>query len=161
MVPGEATLRRALVGVDGDQLDTAISAWITHHLTPDTSDQVTSDQVTSEGRLAAIAVDGKTLRGTVGRSGGAGVHLLAALTHHRGTVAGQRHVPIGSSEIAWFAPLLDGIDLTGVVVTADALHTTRDHATYLTDRGADHVFTVVFTVKKNQHRLHGRLAAVS
>jgi predicted transposase YbfD/YdcC len=149
VVPGEATLRRVLVRVDGDGLDTAISAWIEHSTPgPDPGEGVDG--------LVAIAVDGKTLRGTVARAGGAGVHLLAALAHQRGTVVGQRHVPIGSSEIAWFQPLLAGIDLTGVVVTADALHTTRDHATYLTGRGADYVSIV----KKNQHRLHDRLAAL-
>jgi predicted transposase YbfD/YdcC len=44
-----------------------------------------------------------------------------------------------------------------VVVTADALHTTRDNARYLTNRGGHYVFTV----KKNQHRLHTLLAGLS
>jgi predicted transposase YbfD/YdcC len=157
VVPGEATLRRALARVDGDELDTAISAWITHHTGPGE----TGPTDTGSQGWVAVAVDGKTLRGTVGRGGGAGVHLLSALTHQRGTVAGQRLVPIGSSEIAEFEPLLNGIDLTGtavtgMVVTADALHTTRDHATYLHQRGAHYVFMV----KKNQHRLHTRLTAL-
>ena len=63
---------------------------------------------------------------------------------------------IGTSEIAWTQPLLDGLDLAGVVVTADALHTTRALARYLTRRDAHYVFTV----KENQHRLHTRLAAL-
>lgn len=149
VAPGEATLRRALVRVDGDDLDAAISAWI--------GDRTPSGHVASGSAASppwvAVAVDGKTLRGTVPRTGGAGVHLLAALTHHGGTVAAQRLVAIGTSEIAWFAPLLDPINLTGVVLTADALHTVRDHARYLTGRGGYYVFTV----KKNQHRLHDLL----
>jgi hypothetical protein len=137
-MPGEATLRRALACVDGDELDIAVSAWITHH--------IGSGDAGVQG-WAAVALDGKTLRGTVGPTGGAGVHLLSALTHQTGTVAGQRLVPIGSSsEIAEFEPLLEGIDLAGLVVTADALHTTRDHATYLRRPGAHSVFIV----KKNQ-----------
>ena len=52
-----------------------------------------------------------------------------------------------------FAPLLDRINLDGKVVTADALHTVRDHARYLTSRDADYVFIV----KKNQHRLYNLL----
>jgi predicted transposase YbfD/YdcC len=44
-----------------------------------------------------------------------------------------------------------------MVLTADALHTTRTHATYLTRRDAHYVFTV----KKNQHRLHARLTALA
>ncbi|MGC9668439.1 hypothetical protein ACNTMW_18020 [Planosporangium sp. 12N6] len=32
-----------------------------------------------------------------------------------------------------FTPLLAGLDLTGAVVTADALHTQRDHTRWLVD----------------------------
>lgn len=143
--PDEATVRRLAGRVDGDLLDDVISSWLAHHDT-DTIDS-------AETAPAAVAVDGKSLRGTFARTGGAGVHLLAAISHERATVLGQRQVPVGSSEIAWFQPLLDTIDLTGRVVTADALHTTADHARYLHSRGADYVFTV----KENQHRLHGLL----
>ncbi|WP_238594867.1 ISAs1 family transposase, partial [Amycolatopsis mediterranei] len=143
--PDEATVRRVAGRVDGDLLDDVISNWLAHR---DTS---TTDP--AETPPAAIAVDGKPLRGTFARTGGAGVHLLAAITHNTATVLGQRQVPAGNSEITWFQPLLDTIDLTGRVVTADALHTTAEHARYLHSRGADHVFTV----KENQHRLHGLL----
>lgn len=68
----------------------------------------------------AVAVDGKTLRGTCQRDGTGGVHPLAAMTHHTGTVVAQTQVNDKTSEIAWFAPLLDRInDLTGIVITAD------------------------------------------
>jgi predicted transposase YbfD/YdcC len=157
VAPGEATLRRALSWIDGDELDAAISAWILDRTTPQTTPHDDNAEIAASAPLVAVAVDGKTLRGTVPHTGGAGVHLLAALTHHTGTVAAQRLVPIGTSEIAWFTPLLDSLDLTGVVITADALHTVRDHATYLTGRGGHYVFTV----KKNQHRLHTRLTALS
>jgi hypothetical protein len=61
-----------------------------------------------------------------------------------------------------FAPLLDGlanagVDLSQVVVTADALHTQRAHAEYLHERGAG----FVFTVKHNQPRLFAALDALS
>ncbi|MEV6902307.1 hypothetical protein [Amycolatopsis sp. NPDC051372] len=39
----------------------------------------------------AIAVDGKSLRGTFARTGGAGVHLLAAMTHYVFTVKENQH----------------------------------------------------------------------
>lgn len=143
VAPDESTTRRVLGGLDGDALDAAVSGWVIA-TTPTTTP-------------AVIAVDGKSVRGTFARTGGAGVHLFSALTHGHGTVLGQQCVAEGTSEIAWMQPLLDRIELTGVVVTADALHTTRDHARYLHDRGAFYVFTV----KENQHRLHHRLAALS
>ena len=141
VAPDEATMRRVLTGVDGDDLDDAISAWIS---------------ATTAHAPAAIAVDGKSLRGTFARTGGAGVHLLSALTHHAGTVLAQRQVTAGTGENSWIQPLLDTLDLTGVVVTADALHTTRSLARYLTRRDAHYVFTV----KANQHRLHTRLTTL-
>lgn len=151
VAPSQATVRRVLRAVDGDQLDTAISAWIADV----TAEQTARTDPPSTGPPStdvppAIAVDGKSLRGTFGRAGGAGVHLLAALTHDTGVVLGQRQVQAGTSEIGRFAPLLDQVDLAGRVVTADALHVTRSHATYLTARGADYVLCV----KGNQHRLH-------
>ena len=146
VAPNEATVRRVATRLDGDVLDDVISSWLTSHTTTSSSDP-------AETTPAAIAVDGKSLRGTFARTGGAGVHLLAAITHETATVLGQRQVPAGSREIAWFQPLLDTIDLTGRVITADALHTTADHARYLHQRGPDYVFTV----KENQHRLHGLL----
>jgi len=53
-------------------------------------------------------------------------------------------------------PLLAGLDLAGVVVTADALHTQRDHASFLVDRGADYLLVV----KANQPTLHAQLAGL-
>ncbi|MET7999328.1 ISAs1 family transposase [Amycolatopsis sp. NPDC005232] len=144
VAPDEATVRRVANRVDGDLLDDVISAWLTEH------DPAEPDPDTLP---PAIAVDGKSLRGTFARTGGAGVHLLAAITHERATVVGQRQVPAGSSEITWFPRLLDTIDLTGRVVTADALHTTAAHARYLHSRGAYYVFTV----KQNQQRLYSLL----
>jgi hypothetical protein len=152
LAPEESTVRRLTQQVDGDLLDAAISGWLVQH----TAEQ---GEVASQTALTAVAVDGKSLRGTFPRTGGAGVHLLAAITHTTGNthtdgiVLGQRQVAQKTSEIAWFAPMLDQIDLTGVVVTADALHTTRDHAHYLVERGGHYVLTV----KENQHRLHGLL----
>jgi predicted transposase YbfD/YdcC len=170
--PEESTVRRLAQQVDGDLLDAAISAWLTARTTSHASDDHTSDDQAGDGQAgdgqaagtppAAVAVDGKSLRGTFARTGGAGVHLLAAITNTtgrqrtEGIVLGQRLVPAGTSEIAWLAPLLDGIDLTGTVVTADALHTTREHARYLHQRGACYVFIV----KENQHQLYERLDAL-
>ena len=156
LAPEESTVRRLTQQIDGDLLDAAISAWLTAHTTgqPDAAGPDSSDSAPG-----AIAVDGKALRGTFSRAGGAGVHLLAAISHttgedrSAGIVLGQRQVEAKTSEIAWFAPLLDQIDLANTVVTADALHTTRDHAHYLAAHGAHYVFTV----KENQHRLYNQL----
>src|SRR4029434_9983912 len=61
-------------------------------------------------------------------------HLLAALVHGHGAVVAQRRVAATSGEARAFALLLDQVDLAGRVVTADALHTTAEHARSLVDR---------------------------
>ncbi|WP_306369605.1 ISAs1 family transposase [Nocardiopsis sp. CC223A] len=100
-------------------------------------------------------MDGKTLRGSA-TAVEAAVHLLAALTPDRRLVA-QVRVPAGTSEIDALAVLLDGVDLAGVVVTADALHTQADTATHLVEElHADYVLTV----KRNQRTLFDQVKAL-
>ncbi|MCC2275214.1 ISAs1 family transposase [Streptomyces sp. ET3-23] len=100
----------------------------------------------------AVAVDGKSARGS--RCGQVpAAHLLAAMTGDGRTVT-QLRVPGKTNEITCFTALLEPFDLTGIVVTADALHTQRDHATFLVEAKRAHY---VFTVKKNQPLLHQRL----
>jgi predicted transposase YbfD/YdcC len=142
-VPGEATIRRVLARVDGYAVDATIGAWLADRLRP------------PPRHRRVIAVDGKTLRGSA-RSGHQ-VHLLAALDHHDGAVLAQRQVDGAPGEVPAFQPLLAGLDLTGAVVTADALHTQRDHAAFLVDRGAEDLLVV----KANQPALHAQLAGLS
>ena len=58
--------------------------------------------------------------------------------------------------ITAFAPLLDRVDITGAIITADALHTQDEHARYLHRRGAHYVLVV----KGNRPRLHRQLAGL-
>ncbi|MGH8897652.1 MAG: ISAs1 family transposase [Egibacteraceae bacterium] len=141
--PDESTLRRALQRVDPDALDAAIGGWL--------ADQAAAGHV--NGEALAVAVDGKSLRGAV-QADGRPVHLFAAMIHNQGVVVAQREVGHKTNEITEFRPLLADLDLAGAVVTADALHTQRDHATFLVEeKNADYVFTV----KDNQPKT---LAAV-
>jgi len=141
--PDESTFRRILAGVDADALDDTIGRWI-----------LASRPQAGTGRRV-YSVDGKTLRGS--GSAGAQVHLLAVLDQHTGTVLGQVNVTGKTNELTRFRPLLDPLDLTGVVVTADALHTQREHARWLTE---DKQAGYVFTVKKNRPRLYRQLTAL-
>jgi predicted transposase YbfD/YdcC len=70
-----------------------------------------------------------------------------------GAVLAQREIANKGGEIAVVPGLLDQLELTDVLVTADALHTQRGHADYLHSRGAHYLMTV----KANQPRLLRRL----
>lgn len=90
----------------------------------------------------------------------------ASVDHATGAVLVQENVSEKHNEITYFKPLLEGIkNLRGVVVTADALHTQREHAEYLHSREA-HFYLhsreahFAFTVKANQPKLHDQLRAL-
>ena len=81
------------------------------------------------------------------------------IDQHTRVVLGQLDVAGKTSEISAFVPLLDTLtstDLAGVVITADALHTQREHVEGLHARGAHWVLTV----KGNQPRLRRQLAGL-
>jgi predicted transposase YbfD/YdcC len=101
-------------------------------------------------------VDGKTLRGS-GQHPNSQVHLLAAMDHTTVAVLAQTDVQAITNEISRFRPLLDRLDLTDTVVTADALHTQREHADWLVT--VKHA-AYLLVVKGNQPALRRQLATL-
>lgn len=154
-VPCRSTIRRVLLAVDADVLDAVLHAWLAA-LEPTGCRARAQDAGASSpsGGLRAVAVDGKTARGAV-RPGGTRVQLFSMVEHATGIPLGQVEIVKGD-EIGCFATVLDRLDLHGVVVTADALHTQKAHAHYLHRHGG-HYF---FLVKANQPSLFHRLEAL-
>jgi len=148
--PTEATVRRVLARIDPDALDCAIGAWLVdQHPPPGTS-------LPGRSPHRAVAVDGKTLRGS-GHHDTQQVHLLAAMDQKTCAVLDQTEVDAKTNEITRFRPLLEGMDLSDTVVTADALHTQREHADWLiTHKHAAYLLIV----KANQPALRQRLATL-
>ncbi|UAC02127.1 ISAs1 family transposase [Dactylosporangium vinaceum] len=143
--PSEAMIRRLLQAVDPDLLAAAIGTWL-----------ATRIPEPPPGSRWAIAVDGKTIRGSRTRHVTAR-HVLAAADQHTAAVLASTDVDSKTNEITRFAALLDQLhDLDGAVVTADALHCQRDHVTYLAQRGAHWILTA----KGNQPTLHQQLTGL-
>jgi predicted transposase YbfD/YdcC len=143
--PSESMMRRLLQAVDPDLLAAAIGRWLATRAPPP-----------APGSRQAIALDGKTLRGSRTRTAAAR-HVLAAADQATGVVLASIDVDSKTNEITRFDALLDQIgDLRGVVVTADALHCQRDHVAYLAGRGAHWILTA----KGNQPILHQQLAGL-
>lgn len=140
--PSESTIRRTLARLDAAVLDQVIGAWAWLRTR------------VIDGRRV-IAVDGKTLRGAKDTAGHL-THPLAALDQGSGVVLGQVEVGAKTNEIPLITDVLDPLDLTDVVVTADALHCQRATADYIVGRGGHYVFTV----KNNQPLLQDRLTVL-
>ncbi len=148
--PDEATIRRVLECVDARAFDAAVGSWLAGRLRA-------AGQRPGRGRRArrALAVDGKAVRGTRhASSDGQAVHLLAVIDQQASAVLGQVGVDGKTNEITRFAPLLEDLDLAGCVITADALHTQREHAEFLVTSKHAHYILVV---KKNQPSLYAQV----
>jgi predicted transposase YbfD/YdcC len=109
----------------------------------------------ARGGLAAVAVDGKTSRGAR-RADGTRVHLLGVV-EHAGGLLDQVEVDVKHNETSHFTDLLTPLDLTGVAVTFDALHTVRANLDWLVTAKGGHYVAVV---KKNQPILFGKVKAL-
>jgi predicted transposase YbfD/YdcC len=135
-VPAEATIRRTLSRLDADVLASTIGVWLADR---DPEDADRERRNLPRGRRRAVAVDGKTLRGTRAPGGdGRPVHLLACMDHATRAVLAQRQVGGAPEEVGAFTPLLAPLDLAGAVVTADALQTHPEAAEFpVLDRTRD------------------------
>ncbi len=141
--PSESTFRRTLERINGDALDKVLGGWA-------------ATRTKGFYGLRLLAVDGKSVRGARVADGRC-PHLLAAITHTDGVVLGQVNVDVKTNEIPMLPRLLDTIDLTRTVVTADALHAQKSHAHYLVEKRSAHY---LLTVKNNQPTLRAQLAAL-
>jgi predicted transposase YbfD/YdcC len=148
-VPSERTFRRVLTGLDGDALDAATCGYAADVVRGEAPLPVVAaaDEEPAEreqrrgatravthpvpaGLLPAVAIDGKLLHGT--RTEAGQVFLVAAITHHSGVVLGQRQVGDKRGENTVVADLLTPLDVTGTLLTLDALHTTKKTARLIT-----------------------------
>jgi predicted transposase YbfD/YdcC len=77
------------------------------------------------------------------------------MDHATAAVLAQADVDHTTNEIARFRPLLERLDLTDAVITADALPTQREHANWLVTH--KHADDLLLLVKANQPTLHRQL----
>ncbi len=166
VAPEESTIRRMLKAIDADALDQVVNAWIAAQVASgrlgeeeaievdframaEEDEREECEDHDETGRFhRAIALDGKTLRGARLEEGRK-VHLVSVVTHEEAATIAQANVDTKTNEITVFRPLLGSVDIANVVVTADALHTQREHARFLAERGAHYVLGV----KENQPSL--------
>jgi predicted transposase YbfD/YdcC len=108
------------------------------------------------GRGVLIAMDGKTVRGTIGAEHPQGEHLLAAYEPDAGIVLMQVATDIKENEITVAPTLLKCLDLRDKIVMGDAMHTQRALSAQILEAGGDYIWLV----KDNQPTLHEDIAAV-
>lgn len=122
-VPSLGTIQRVLRLLDSQELEETLSQWVAPLLTDKEQES-----------WAGIAVDGKTLRGS-SEAEQDSWQVLSAFSHRLEAVLGQRTVANKTNEMTEARPLLQALPLEGKLVTLDALHTQRETAQVILEKG--------------------------
>ena len=122
-----------------EQLERLLGAWVESVL----------QELGLDSPLPAVALDGKTLRGSK-KLGAAMAHLLSAVSHGVGLTLYQVAVDSKTNEIPVAQELLKGLLIEGRVFTMDALLTQRQIAQTIVANKGDYFMIA----KGNQAHLH-------
>jgi predicted transposase YbfD/YdcC len=102
----------------------------------------------SRGSIVLV-IDGKTVRGTIPAGSTQGLHLMAAYLPAQGVVLAQLAVDTKTNEIVAAPKVLAQLDLSGIVVTGDAMQAQRELSIQVVQQGGD----FLWFVKENQPSL--------
>jgi predicted transposase YbfD/YdcC len=135
-IPAHDTLNDVINGLDAELFKTCFSNWV---------------ETLREHAPDIIAIDGKTSRRThARRKGREPLHLVSAWATRQRLVLGQEAVAEKSNEIVAIPLLLERLELTGALVTIDAMGTQTDIAEKIVERGGDYLLAL----KANRPLLH-------
>ena len=142
--PCAATLYHVLRQLDGPLVEAMLGAW---------AESVLTALPPAPGEPEALAIDGKTLRGSR-KQGVPAAHLLSVLSHRLGLTLWQQAVAEKTNEIPVLEDVLRQVVLEGRVITVDALLTQRAIAHHIVEGGGDYVMVVKGNQPQLQHDIH-------
>jgi predicted transposase YbfD/YdcC len=134
-IPSHDTFNRVIAALDPEELERGFVAWVSSIA------KLTAGEV--------VSIDGKSLCGTRERGKAALVHMVSAWANTNHLVLGQRKVDEKSNEITAIPKLLAALELSGTVVTIDAIGCQKNLAQQIIGKRADYILAV----KENQGHL--------
>ena len=136
-IPSDDTFRRVFERIDPSALEHSFTRWV-EELIPSLDKQI-------------VPIDGKCLRGSYDREGGLkALHLVTAWAAGQNLTLGQVKVEDHSNEITAIPALLELIDVTGAIVTIDAMGTQTEIVRLIQAKKADYILAL----KSNHPTLH-------
>jgi hypothetical protein len=145
-LPCAATFFLLFRALDRTAFEAVVAGW---------AEAILAARPPADGTLEAVALDGKTLRGSAKHEVPA-AHLLSAFSHRLEVTLGQVPVDDKTNEIPVAPELITELVVRGRVLTMDALLTQRDIAQVIVDGGGEYVMVV----KENQPRLYQDIATL-
>lgn len=140
-MPSHDTIGRVFSMLDPEQFQLSFTSWIRSCVT------LTNGQI--------IAIDGKTNRHTFGKDTKP-LHLVSAWATANGVALGSVATDVKSNEITAIPELLKLLDISGCVITTDAMGCQADIAADIVNQGGDYLLAV----KGNQGLLYQDIKTV-
>jgi len=137
--PCAATFHNLLKCLDPLRLEQILTQWVS---------RVFQATPALKNQLTAVAIDGKSLRGSGSRESRQ-THLLTAVCHELGITLAECAVSEKTTEVPVSTQLLKMFDVAGKVITTDALLTQRRVCQSVIDHHADYALPV----KANQKQV--------
>ncbi|MEH2188755.1 MAG: ISAs1 family transposase [Nostoc sp.] len=136
-IPSHDTFARVFAQINPQQFQSCFVDWMK------SIQKITSGEV--------VAIDGKTLRGSYNESSDqSAIVMVSAWATTNKLVLGQVKVDEKSNEITAIPELLKVLELSGCIVTIDAIGCQKEIVKLITQQDADYVITL----KKNQGNLY-------
>lgn len=136
-LPVHDTIARVISSLDPEQFQLCFLKWM--------------QAVNSSAKGQLIAIDGKVLRSSYNRDDRQStIHMVSAFASANGMVLGQVKTDAKSNEITAIPELLALLDITGCLISIDAMGCQTDIAAQIVDHGGDYLLAV----KGNQETLH-------
>jgi predicted transposase YbfD/YdcC len=128
-IPTHDTFGRVFEALDPHEFLTSFLSW------------VEALQVALAGKL--VNIDGKTARATLDKAKGKNpLHVVSAWAAENRLLLGQVCVDEKSNEITAIPKLLEVLELSGAIITIDAMGCQKEIVTKIREKGADYVLAV-------------------
>ncbi len=129
-IPSHDTFSRVLALIDPQQMQECFLSWVKH--------------LSEKLDLNVISIDGKTARGSYDREEGLkALHTVSAWASEHHLVLAQQAVESKSNEITAIPELLNLLDITGAIITLDAMGTQRDIASQIIEQKGDYILALL------------------
>ncbi len=125
-IPSAITFRRVFEKINPEEFEKGFIEWV--------------KSICEQVSKGLISIDGKTLRGCSNKSGSKSViHMVSAWSNENQMVLGQFKVGSKTNEITAIPQLLDLLDISGSIISIDAMGCQKDIAKKIIDNGADYI----------------------
>ena len=139
-IPSPDTFRRVFERINPKEFEQCFRVWV--------------QSLVEKLGLEVVAIDGKTHRGSYDRESKLkALHTVSAWSKEHRLVLGQRKVSAKSNEITAIPALLEMLDLSGCIITIDAMGTQKSIAKKIIEGDCDYILSL----KDNHPTLHQQI----